>query len=67
MPEKRQKWQGYENCESTAAWRLQREPVKTWLDANHANWWAGGTKLACKPEFFLVAFGERRDGSLAAL
>jgi len=44
--------------ESTTSWRLNKDNVKTWLDANTPQWWAGGAKLGCRPQFFLMAFGE---------
>ena len=40
--------------DGTKSWRLQKTPVKAWLDANVPDWWAGGIKLACKPQFFLI-------------
>jgi hypothetical protein len=45
--------------ESPKTYRLQKEPVKGWLDGNAPDWWAGGTKLVCRPQFFLIAFGEQ--------
>ncbi len=44
--------------EGTTSWRLQKHSIKSWLDANAPNWWAGGSKLGCKPNFMLIAFGE---------
>ena len=45
--------------EGTTSWRLNKENVKTWLDDNLPRWWAGGGKLGCRPQFFLMAFGEQ--------
>ena len=45
--------------DGSKSWKLQKDPVKVWLDANVPDWWAGGTKLACKPKFFLIALGEQ--------
>lgn len=44
--------------EGTASWRLNKENVKIWLDDNLPQWWAGGVRLGCRPQFFSMAFGE---------
>ena len=47
----------YDEDESITKWRLHKENVKAWLDANAPAWWAGGARLGCQPRFFLMAFG----------